>query len=182
MNTRHLVRACSVVAIGAACAWTLAVQDAKPEKSAAQRAFERLKETAGDWIAKDDAAKENADIWVSRKVTANGSVIVEHMFPGSDHEMITMYYVEGDHIVLVHYCALGNQPMMRCKPDGGAELKFEFAGGTNIRPDTDMHMHEATMRIPGPDAIWAEWRSWNEGKPVDAVLFDLVRKPKTAAK
>ncbi|MCA9242653.1 MAG: hypothetical protein KDA32_01765 [Phycisphaerales bacterium] len=179
---RSIVRiACALTLCGAMTA-AFAMQDAKPEKSAAQRAFDRLKETAGEWISREDADKPNPDVWVSRRVTSNGSVILEDMFPGSNHEMITMYYVEGDHLVLVHYCALGNQPMMTCKPGDGDEYKFEFAGGGNIKPDKDMHMHDATMRLTGKDSMWAEWRSWNDGKQMDSVVFDLIRKPKSADK
>ena len=39
------------------------------------------------------------------RVTSAGSVVQETMFPGSDHEMVNMYSVDGDKLLMTHYCA-----------------------------------------------------------------------------
>ena len=47
------------------------------------------------------------------KTSAAGTVVMETMNPGTGHEMINMYHVDGDDLLLTHYCAGNNQPRMR---------------------------------------------------------------------
>ncbi len=35
------------------------------------------------------------------------------MYPGMEHEMTNMYTLDGNTLVMTHYCAGGNQPRMR---------------------------------------------------------------------
>ncbi len=92
-------------------------------------------------------------------VSAAGTVVMETMQPGTDHEMINMYHLDGDELVLTHYCAGGNQPRMRLdRAVSSAErLVFEFAGGTNLDPAVDEHIHEAEVAITGKDRIDSRW-------------------------
>src|SRR6187551_3709607 len=62
---------------------------ADDEKGEATTAFGKLKQLDGTWTGAvgkpdGDAAK------VIYKVTAGGSVVMETLFPGTDHEMISM--------------------------------------------------------------------------------------------
>ena len=52
------------------------------------------------------------------RVTAAGSAVMEVLFPGTDHEMVTVYHQDGDDLILTHYCAAGNQPRMKCRRVG----------------------------------------------------------------
>lgn len=81
--------------------------------SAASRRFEALKKLAGDWVEVGKDGKPTDTIFSSFRVTAGGSVIEETVFPGSEHEMVTMYHLDGPDLVLTHYCDFGNQPRMR---------------------------------------------------------------------
>jgi hypothetical protein len=102
---------------------------------------------------------------------------MEDMFPGTDHNMITMYYVEGDDLVLVHYCAIGNQPRMKAERTADPrKLDFKFAGGSNVDPDKDIHMHELTLTFVDTDHITAEWRKSEEGKVGPGATFKLERR------
>src|SRR5690348_2757738 len=70
--------------------------------------FERLKSLAGDWMGKGPGGQE---ITMLRfRVTAGGSALEETEFPGTDHEMVTVFHMDGDRLALTHYCHLGNQP------------------------------------------------------------------------
>ena len=58
------------------------------------------------------------------------------------------------------------------------KLVFDFAGGANIDPAKDMHMHEGSITIVDDDHIEWSWQGWQNGKPADGhkVAMKLVRK------
>jgi hypothetical protein len=110
-------------------------------------------------------------------VTAAGSAVAETLFPGTPHEMITMYHLDGDRLRLTHYCAAGNQPRMKCRAGADPQqLVFEFVDATNMRSMQDSHMHAATLTIIDPQHIQARWQSYAEGKPTEPHTLDLVRR------
>lgn len=142
--------------------------------------LERMKKLAGEWLVITDG-KPSETVGASYRVTAAGSAVIETIFPGSAHEMITMYYLEGDDLVLTHYCALGNQPHMKADPKSPeGTISFKFAGGTNIDPTKDMHMHDAVFTFVDDDHLKTSWTMWANGKAGDAHGFSFVRRPKAA--
>jgi hypothetical protein len=150
----------------------------KPHASNAQH-FDSLKALAGDWVEADENGKPTDKLVSSFRVTAGGSAVEETIFPGSDHEMITMYHLDGDDLVLTHYCMLGNQPRMKAEPNADPRrIAFKFAGCTNLKSNDDQHMHQATFTFQDNDHFQAEWVSNKDGKECHQVVLNLVRKPK----
>jgi hypothetical protein len=144
---------------------------------AASPAFERFKALAGEWVAAEDGEMARKGDLVARfALTGGGSALVETVFPGSPHEMVTVYHPDGPDIVLTHYCAEGNQPRMRARAAGGSRFDFEFDGGTNIDPRRDRHMHSATLELLGDDEIRTVWTELAEARPVLVVTSHLLRK------
>jgi hypothetical protein len=107
---------------------------------------------------------------------AGGSALVETVFPGSEHEMVTVYHADGNDLVLTHYCMEGNQPRMRARNGTGPRFDFQFDGGTNIDPRRDRHMHSASLELLGDDEIRTEWTELAEASPVLVVKSHLLRK------
>ena len=87
----------------------------------AEDAFATLKGMAGSWHGVPEGTGEEAEAEADTAgeaafeiaVSAAGTVVMETMAPGTEHEMINMYYQDGNDLVLTHYCAGGNQPTMR---------------------------------------------------------------------
>lgn len=145
---------------------------------AAPAAFEVLKGMEGRWVGTGPADDgETATMVHVFRVSANGSVVMETMNPGTPHEMINMYHLDGDALVLTHYCAAGNQPHMRLSSGSTEkELIFDFAGGTNLDPAKDGHIHAARLTL-GPDGVLhSSWTGWSNGKEQGTYTFDLARK------
>ena len=139
----------------------------------AKTAFEALKKLEGSW----EGASPEGPVSVTYKVTAAGSAVAETLFPGTPHEMITMYFLDGDKLRLTHYCAAGNQPRMVLKnAKSPAEMSFVFDGATNMKSDRDMHMHEAVIRVLGPDHLQTDWTHYKDGVKAGTVTFDVQRK------
>jgi hypothetical protein len=151
--------------------------DDKPKAKSA--ALEQMKKLAGTWVQADDNGKPTDKIVSVYKVTSAGSAVQETIFPGSDHEMVSVYYMNGPTLEMTHYCALGNQPHVKLDPASPkGQLVFKFAGGTNLDPAKDMHMHEGSLKILDDDHIEWNWQGWQNGKPADGhkVSMKLVRK------
>ena len=61
---------------------------------------------------KDEAGKmQAASVF---KVSSAGSVVWRTMLPGTPSEMKNMYHLDGVGVIATHYCAMSNQPRMRC--------------------------------------------------------------------
>jgi hypothetical protein len=162
-----------VLSAGAALAATTPTAPGKPTSAS----LERFKALAGDWVAAEDGDMvKKGDLVARYAVTASGSAVVETVFPGSEHEMVTVYHADGPDLVLTHYCTEGNQPRMRARGAQGPRFDFAYDGGTNIDPKRDRHMHSATFDLASADEIRSEWSELAEGKPVLVARMHLLRK------
>jgi hypothetical protein len=143
-------------------------------KAAALDAFKAL---AGEWVAVADGPMVKKGTLVSRyAVSAGGTAVVETVFPGTAHEMVTVYHAEGSDLVLNHYCVNANQPRMRARNAAPPRVAFEFEGGANVDPGRGRHMHSAVFEFVGPDEIKNAWTEHADGKPVFTVESHLVRR------
>ena len=162
----------------APCILAAAKADDTPTSAGAAR-FEAIKKLAGDWVEAGQDGKPTDKLVSSFRVTAAGTAVEETIFPGTGHEMVTMYHLDGPDLVLTHYCMLGNQPRMRAEAGASAnQIRFKFTGATNLKSANDNHMHEATFTIAGDDRLQAEWVACKDGAACHKVAFDLIRKPK----
>ena len=156
--------------------------DDKPviKPSAAKHAgLERMKKLAGTWVAAGKDGKPTAQVVSVIKVTAAGTADHETLFPGQPHEMVSVYYCDGADLMMTHFCALGNQPRMKADPKSPAnQIKWVFAGGTNLDPAKDTHMHSATVTFIDDDHIEIAGEAWENGKPSanHCGCMKLVRK------
>jgi hypothetical protein len=116
--------------------------------------LETIKKLAGEWVQVGDDGKPTSTVISSMRVTAAGSAVVETVMPGTDHEMLTVYHMNGERLELTHYCVKGNQPRMRAQDESTAgRLVFKCYGATNVKSEDDAHMHEAVVQIADDDHI-----------------------------
>jgi len=178
----------SAPALALALALSASADNAKPVDSPADgpaavvydanSAFEFLKTLAGDWERSNgDHQHGSSSRAVTFKVTAAGSSVMETIYPGDPNEMITMYHMDGDDLLLTHYCALQNAPVMRFEKTGKpGEIRFAFFGGTNFDPKVDMHAHEGTYRVKDANTVETTYVTYSDGKPGPKVTGTLKRK------
>ena len=154
----------------------------KHEHSAAaptNAGLEKMKKLVGTWVAADKDGQPTEQVVSVIKLTAGGSAVHETIFPDQPHEMVSLYTVDGSDLVMTHYCMLGNQPRMKADPKSAAnQIKFDFAGGGNLDPKKDKHMHAATLTIVDPDHIELEGIGWENGAPAKDMCqgMKLIRK------
>ncbi len=141
----------------------------------AKAALEKLKSLEGSWHATSPATgDQQADHEI--RVSAAGTVVMETMMAGTDHEMINMYHLDGDDLVLTHYCAGGNQPTMRLDlaKATATELPFVFTGGTNL-PATAPHIHDAVLTLRDDGTVLSHWTSYAGGEKGEDLVITLRR-------
>jgi hypothetical protein len=140
-------------------------------------AFESLKKLAGDWVGYL-GAPDGPGVSIRYEVTSAGSVVMERLVVGGDTEMVSMYHMDGQDLVMTHYCAAGNQPRLRLNPaqSGPTELVFDFTGGGNMDPDVDGHMHSGRILLKDDTHFESVWIGYQGGKPSGSKRFILARK------
>jgi hypothetical protein len=128
----------------------------------AAAAFARLKTLAGEWEANTDMGKTH----LTYEVIANGNAVVERESGEKEPEMITVYYLDGNRLLLTHYCAAGNQPRMEARTfDAQAgELRFQFLDATNLGNANAGHMHNVNLRFVDNNHLSAEWQFFENGQ------------------
>ncbi|MCB9903054.1 MAG: hypothetical protein H6831_01465 [Planctomycetes bacterium] len=145
-------------------------------EGASDEHFRMFTELQGDWYFVDENGDPTDDLALSYELTGGGSAVMERVFPGQDHEMVTMYYMDGGNLMLTHYCAVGNQPTMIEMPtDSQRVVIFEFYRGTNLDPSTSSYMHDAKFEFLDVDRMRSTWRFYKEGKPAGEEVMDVIR-------
>lgn len=148
--------------------------------------LEPLRNLEGTWEGTPTEQHEGMpDKYTSAyRTTAGGSAVVETIFPGTDYEMVSVYYADGDKIVMTHYCMLGNQPTMTAKPSAdGKTLDFVCQGGGNLPSEDVPHMHGATYRFIDNDhmQVMGTSRGLGQGEQCGTVDYHRVSPARTAA-
>jgi hypothetical protein len=151
-----------------------AAMAATPE---AKAAWEKLRTLEGEW----EGQHPETGAWMpsaSMKVSSSNSVLRELMFPGSAHEMTNMYHLDGDRVVLTHYCAMGNQPRLAARGLQGDTLHFTIDSVSNLADAQGMFMGDLQVTFKPDGTVVQQWRSYNEGKLSDEHTVEIVLRRK----
>ena len=139
--------------------------------SAAQKSFEELKALEGTWEGK---SLNGQPLEVAYRVTANGSAIMSEIKGKED--MISLFNLDGDRVLLTHYCAVGNQPrMVASASTDGKTFTFDFVDATNLPTPDAAHMIRMVLAMPDANHHTEEWIYSDHGKP-EKEVFELWRK------
>ncbi len=139
----------------------------------ASAAFARLKTLVGEWEADTDRGK----VHTSFELIAGGSALVERDAIGVMPPMMTVYSVDGDRLLLTHYCMMGNQPRMTARgldPASG-EIAFDFLDAANLPTPASGHMHNIVITPPDHGRFTSLWSFYENGKPKMNVTFQYTR-------
>jgi hypothetical protein len=153
-------------------------EDASCEDHPGKACLACVKKLEGSWYAADENGKATEMKMSEYSVTAGGTAVIETLFPGQDHEMVSVYYMEGNELMLTHYCVLGNHPKMKAKVDADSgQIIFGCTGkGENFASCKGTHhMHEGRITPGDANHYNATWTPMENDAPGEKVSFDLVR-------
>jgi len=141
-------------------------------------AFERMKQLVGVWQGTMDMGKGPETITASYKLTSADSAIVEMVFEGKPHEMMSVYHDDSNRVLtMTHYCAEHNQPKMTLTDMAGNKLTMDLSQDSDIDVAREMHIHSATILFDGNDKMTQQWVSFDNGKKKQTVeiVYQRVR-------
>ena len=143
----------------------------------ATMAFERLKNLVGEW---QGAREDGSTATAGYRLTANGSVLVEEfdVVDREGYDMSTMYHLDGNQLMLTHYCMAKNQPRMKADlPSSDLKtLKFSFLDATNMKSPEDGHMHSAVFNLLDENTMEQAWTFRKDGEDAytEIVRFERI--------
>jgi hypothetical protein len=123
------------------------------------KAFQKLTGLAGRWEADTSSGK----VITTFELVSGGSVVLERLEVGGKDPMVTTYHLDGNRLVLEHYCHAGNQPLMQAKPfePTSHEIDFDFVSAQNLASPQVGHMHQLRLQFRSADELAADW-VWSE--------------------
>ncbi len=132
------------------------------DKTKSKEAFDRLASLKGEW----EGEINGVDTTLIYTLTANGSALMEECRPGKGPEMITMFTIDGDHLIATHYCSAKNQPQMATSTISDAQkpLAFSLARVTGLKSTDDWHNTGLTVIQEDNDHLTQEWSYQFKGK------------------
>ena len=107
--------------------------------------FERLKSLTGDWAGVDEKGEPT---FVNYKMTASETALVENWTFHNGNEALTIYHMDFETLMAMHYCPIGNQPRLDLQTqttDG--TLKFQCVSATHLKSFEDPHEHAFDLKL-----------------------------------
>jgi ribosomal protein L24 len=145
------------------------------DKTKSEQAFDRLTSLQGEW--KGETGGVNSTLIYT--LTANGSALMEQCRPEKGPEMVTMFTVDGDHLIATHYCSARNQPQMETPAITDVEkpLEFSFVRVTGLKSPDDFHNTGLKVIQEDNDHLTQEWFYKHKGKAGKNIFrFTRVRQ------
>ena len=153
-----------------------------PTGHAALPAFELFKALEGEW----EGTRPNGGlVQVRYEVVADGTAVVEYfdMKGEAGHDtMVTVYHVDGEDLVLTHYCVAGNQPRMIARSPSGKKVRFEFLDATGLESPDDGHMYRAVFQFQGEDRMSTAWTFRQGGEDQFTEAIEIKRVSDSASR
>lgn len=138
--------------------------------------FEKMKGLVGVWEGSTGTGKGRQVLKVAYELTSAGNTILERLFVGLPHEMVTVYYDYAGKLTMTHYCSLGNQPHMDLTKSGDKTIVFELSKRSpNLVSIKEAHMHALKIDFNGRDNITQTWMLYEGGKKKADTVIELKR-------
>jgi hypothetical protein len=125
--------------------------------------FERIKSLEGEWRGKSTKGWEDN---VRVRVIAGGSVVMFTSFDAHPGEtMVTMVSLDGNRLLLTHYCVAKNQPRLVATSydQNAGTATFEYLDGTGLSSRDKGHMDKVVMNFADSDRYRSRWTWYQNG-------------------
>jgi hypothetical protein len=142
-------------------------------QSSAQKTLDRFKSMVGTWQGKSPSGGTSEATY---RLAAGGTTVMADMHM-ADEDMVSMYYVDGDQLLMTHFCPSNNQPRMKAviSPDLNT-VTFDFLDATNLPGPQAGHMHRAVFLFSADPGHYSEEWTWKQEGKDHKMYFEMERK------
>ena len=137
-----------------------------------QELFSAIKSMEGRW---QGPSPDGTIKYTEFKVSSAGSVVRETMLPGEEHEMTNMYSLDGNSVVMTHYCAGGNQPRMRASSIREGRMDFLSEGVQDLKAKDELYMGAMRLVFVDADHIEQHWSALKDGELEHEMVIEMTR-------
>lgn len=145
--------------------------------SDAAKSFAALKTLAGNWqgpVTVDNPAwATDKPMNVAMRVASQGNAMIHELMVLGIPE-VTMFYVDGDHLTLVHHCDFKNRVRMVARPSkDDNRLEFDLVEMAGV--DAPGHVSHAVFTLVDANRHTEDWTFAIPGKAPFHAVMDLKR-------
>jgi len=149
---------------------------AQPGEVVGLNAFAKMKTLAGEWEGQTVHDGHVLPTTTTFKAVADDSVVLDDLAPGTQHEMVTMFHMDGTRLLATHYCSNHNQPRLVAVSGSDPNvIEFEFLDATNLPDAAARHMTHIKFIVVDSEHHIEEWTAMEKGQPI-TLRFEFHRK------
>jgi len=119
-------------------------------------AAKNLASLAGCWVGKNPWGTPSR---LTYELASDSTVLVEYIEQQGQVPMYSAYYLDGDTLMVHHFCSYGSQIRMKAEPSPDPKVvRFAYFDATNVKSrESDDHMTSVQFTFLDPDHIEVVW-------------------------
>ncbi len=147
-------------------------------------AYARFKNLAGEWVGKSTKGWTDREI-ISVIARESAVMIISNFEAHPGETMATMVHLDGDRLMLTHYCVARNQPRLEATSieDDGRTITFAFRDGTNLPSRDTGHMDKAIFRFVDDAHYSSQWTFYQDGQEswMEEIVYERIADEPSSA-
>lgn len=137
--------------------------------TSAASAFDSFKSLRGKWSIQSN--RKPIPVEMTYDDGSKNSIVTE-LF-GKE---LSVFYRDGDDLIMTHFCNIGNQPRLKLKANGLPGLiEFELFDITNLKSETSPHVQKIIYKIIDDKHFDLEI-VWKKDSSLESEKYGLTRK------
>jgi len=133
--------------------------------------YEKLKSLEGEWTG---IGPNDLQLSVTYQIVSGGQAVIETRVPVGEPSMVTVFHLDGDSLMMTHYCSAGNQPRMRTTVLSKNIIDFTKVDVTNLASASEGHMQGLRFEFEDDMHFRQLWTWRQDGADLPAA-FQLQR-------
>jgi hypothetical protein len=134
----------------------------------ADSGLDKIKSLVGEW----EATTPQGPATVRYELISNGTAVEERLGV-HDTEMVSIYHMNGDKLMMTHYCSFNNQPRFEAAVDGDT-ITFHYVDATNLPNESTPHINGLVINFKDADHFSEQWS--NNAPDHKAPIMNFQRK------
>jgi hypothetical protein len=126
----------------------------EPPPDVSSPELNRIKSLEGRWSSTTSMfGKKDEQVFTEYAITAGGSAVIETIFPGTQNEMVSVYYDDDQgKLAMTHYCMMRNRPYFSLVESNDKDkIKLDITKVEGLKSKDDPSMGAITLHFEDQD-------------------------------